>query len=317
MNIVGLNRIFGLMMKSQHALDFLRNVLAKELGFTALDEERRTKAQYFRTAGGKVFGIVLGEMENGVFSAQTTSIILESCQLPTGLPAGVMQVAPYRGSSTHAPTKGIFLKDAQTRVQVTDEQALRGLLSWYALGAVSRSDIKPTMNSAVGLSLRAQPAKQSPVIAAPVEQTREGCEQNSRQKSVRVPDKGLLIRDPWIEKILRGEKVWEMRSRETRERGWVALIKAGSGMVVGLARIVDCIGPLSGAQMLETQNRHGISAERLPEVPQYRHAWVLSDVMRLPSPVAYQHKSGAVIFASLDAKARQQIAAQLGSVVLT
>ncbi|MCG9059772.1 ASCH domain-containing protein [Laribacter hongkongensis] len=302
-------------MKSQHALDFLRKSLVKELGFTALDEERRTKAQYFRTAGGKVFGIVLGEMDNEIFSAQTTSIILEQCQLPPDLPAGVIQIAPYSGSSTHAPTKGIFLKNAQTRVQVPDEQALHGLLSWYARGVVPRSDIKPTMNSSVGLSLLTQPTKQPPVTAAPVEQAREGEEHSSEQKSVRVPDKGLLIREPWIEKILFGEKIWEMRSRDTRKRGWVALIKAGSGMVVGLARIVDCIGPLSELQMLETLDKHGISVERLSEIPQYRHAWVLSDVIRLPRPVAYQHKSGAVIFTSLDAEAKQRIATQLGSVI--
>ena len=51
--------------------------------------------------------------------------------------------------------------------------------------------------------------------------------------------KGLIIREPWIGMILAGRKTWEMRSRQTPYRGRIGLIRKGTGMVVGIAEIVD------------------------------------------------------------------------------
>lgn len=45
----------------------------------------------------------------------------------------------------------------------------------------------------------------------------------------------LVIAEPWIGLILDGSKTWEMRSRATRKRGRIALIRKGSGQVVGVA----------------------------------------------------------------------------------
>ena len=49
--------------------------------------------------------------------------------------------------------------------------------------------------------------------------------------------KGLIIRDPWITKILEGAKAWEMRSRPALYRGRVALIRKGTGMAFGTAAL--------------------------------------------------------------------------------
>ncbi len=51
--------------------------------------------------------------------------------------------------------------------------------------------------------------------------------------------RGLIIRSPHIENILAGKKTWEMRSSRINIRERIALIKAGSGCVVGVADIVD------------------------------------------------------------------------------
>ena len=42
--------------------------------------------------------------------------------------------------------------------------------------------------------------------------------------------KGLMIKSPWIDKILAGEKTWEIRGYTTETRGTIALIKSGSGL---------------------------------------------------------------------------------------
>jgi hypothetical protein len=57
--------------------------------------------------------------------------------------------------------------------------------------------------------------------------------------------KGLIIKSPWIDKILAGEKTWEIRGSNTKIRGKISLIKSGSGMILGKADLVDCVPRVS------------------------------------------------------------------------
>jgi hypothetical protein len=70
--------------------------------------------------------------------------------------------------------------------------------------------------------------------------------------------KGLIIDDPWISLILAGEKTWEMRSTATQQRGLIALIRKGTGTVVGTARVVGSRGPLGLAQLRENAAKHRV-----------------------------------------------------------
>jgi hypothetical protein len=114
--------------------------------------------------------------------------------------------------------------------------------------------------------------------------------------------KGLIIDTPHIDRILAGEKIWEMRSSQTKVRGTIALIRKGSGQIVGLADLMDSLGPFTPDQMLENQLKHRISNERLadPKVAKWNNAWVMSNVARLTRPVPYRHPSGAVIWVNLE-----------------
>jgi hypothetical protein len=114
--------------------------------------------------------------------------------------------------------------------------------------------------------------------------------------------KGLIIDSPHIDNILTGRKCWEMRSKATQQRGTIALIRKGSGTVIGVADLIDSRGPLSQGEMLATQNYHLITPERLamPAVSKWRHAWVLKNAKALNRPVAYSHPKGAVIWVNLD-----------------
>ncbi|MDP5293553.1 ASCH domain-containing protein [Oceanimonas sp. CHS3-5] len=127
--------------------------------------------------------------------------------------------------------------------------------------------------------------------------------------------RGLIIAQPWIGYILRGEKSWEMRSRNSQLRGPIALIEKGTGTVVGIARLTEVKGPFTPEQLAEHEHLHRVPGS-IYQSPDYKwhYAWVLQDVHPLPSPVPYQHKSGAVIWVELDANAQQGIAAQLQSV---
>ena len=123
----------------------------------------------------------------------------------------------------------------------------------------------------------------------------------------------LIIDEPWISKILRGEKTWELRSTHCHKRGWVGLIRKGSGLVVGVARVVDSIGPLSESELAAAEQLHRVPAATLMAMPKYRHAWVLDGARALANPLPYEHRPGAVIWVRLADRVSREATAQLRS----
>jgi len=114
--------------------------------------------------------------------------------------------------------------------------------------------------------------------------------------------KALIVDTPHVDRILSGQKTWELRSTSTKLRGRVALIRKGSGTVVGTVEIVESLGPLTETAMLDNIARHLVTPERIKngDVAKYKHAWVLRDAKRLVSPISYYHPSGAVIWVNLQ-----------------
>lgn len=120
--------------------------------------------------------------------------------------------------------------------------------------------------------------------------------------------KGLIIDEPWIGKILRGEKVWEMRTTAAAIRGRIALIRKGSGTVVGTANLIDSIGPLDAIACRAHRDKHGIPSAQDEALLRWNHAWVLEDARPLVHPVPYDHPNGAVIWVNLgDAVTREMV----------
>lgn len=125
--------------------------------------------------------------------------------------------------------------------------------------------------------------------------------------------RALIIDEPWIGYILEGKKNWEMRSRNTKIRGWFGLIRKGSGKVVGVANLVEVRDPLSRLEKIATFGNHRVpeSEIRSRKVARWSIPWVLSDVKPLERPVAYQHKSGAVTWVKLEPEVSKAIAREL------
>ncbi len=69
--------------------------------------------------------------------------------------------------------------------------------------------------------------------------------------------KGLIIKQPWIDLILDGEKPWEIRGRATTIRGTIALIKSGTGLVLGLVDVVDSL-ELTPDTFYQAEVQHGL-----------------------------------------------------------
>ena len=125
--------------------------------------------------------------------------------------------------------------------------------------------------------------------------------------------KALIVDEPWITAILSGQKTWEMRKGVCKIRGPVALIRKGSGHVVGVAEVTDCRPPLT----TPTAYAAAESLHRIPPARQerafadgWRTPWVLAGARPLSRPVPYRHPSGAVIWVNLEPDTATKVLAQ-------
>ncbi len=115
--------------------------------------------------------------------------------------------------------------------------------------------------------------------------------------------RGLVVDEPWISAILSGRKTWEMRKKACRLRERVALICKGSGLVVGVADVVDSLAPIGSLEAYaEAEGFHAIPRERQAWAFQdgWRTPWVLRSARALAAPVPYRHPAGAVIWVTLE-----------------
>ncbi|MEY4723480.1 MAG: hypothetical protein RLZZ324_993 [Candidatus Parcubacteria bacterium] len=110
--------------------------------------------------------------------------------------------------------------------------------------------------------------------------------------------KALIIQEPWIGKILAGEKTWEIRRRKTNIRGRIGLIRSKSGLILGTANLVDCI-PAPHALLARNMTKHRCTMEMLRAYGETLYAWVLEDRKPFATPVPYDHPQGAVIWVTV------------------
>ena len=111
----------------------------------------------------------------------------------------------------------------------------------------------------------------------------------------------LLVKEPWVTLLCRGEKTWELRGSRTHKRGRVALVASRTGgWVVGGATLVACHGPLSPAQLAATEALHRVPQGASPGRYAQTYAWEFAAPVELAAPVRYRHPAGAVIWVHLD-----------------
>ncbi len=128
-----------------------------------------------------------------------------------------------------------------------------------------------------------------------------------------APVTALVIASPHIERILSGEKTWEMRSKNCKIRGTIGLIRKGSGKVVGLVDITGVRGPLTSDELMANLDKHHGTREQIndPAFAKWNVAWMLAQARPLKIPVAYTHPKGAVGWVTLDDTVRAQISEQM------
>lgn len=111
----------------------------------------------------------------------------------------------------------------------------------------------------------------------------------------------IPIREPWIDMILDGVKIWEIRSKNTKKRERVGLIRAGTKTVVGIATLAEVIQltPEIAYKNYDIMGFRPLSRKEAKDLDG-QYAWVLKDIIPFSKPVPYIHLWGQVTWVTLD-----------------
>ena len=109
--------------------------------------------------------------------------------------------------------------------------------------------------------------------------------------------KGLIIKEPYIDLILKGKKKWEIRGNNTKIRGKIALIKSGSKRIYGEVDLVDSFEIDLERYKKYCKDLYGYEEQCLPYKKTY--AWVVENPLIYSEPKEYIHPQGAVIWVNL------------------
>lgn len=106
-------------------------------------------------------------------------------------------------------------------------------------------------------------------------------------------NRGLVIASPYVDWILEGVKTWEMRSQAALFRGDFALIKKGTGLIVGVATLDDCLSPIKTKDLPSFIDKHRVDYSKSAKLAAWCVPWVVSNVKKI-EPMPYKHPRGAV-----------------------
>jgi len=109
--------------------------------------------------------------------------------------------------------------------------------------------------------------------------------------------KGLIIKKHWLDLILSGQKVWEIRGSNTKIRGVICLIESGTGEIKGTVELYDS-HPVNAFDLKFYKEKHCIQDLALIKYGR-PHAWVMRNTKRFDNPIPYKHPRGAVIWVNL------------------
>lgn len=112
--------------------------------------------------------------------------------------------------------------------------------------------------------------------------------------------KGLIIKEPWANLILEGQKNMELRGSNTKIRGKIGIIKSGSKKVFGTVELIDCIQITNRDDYNSYRENHMVSCEFEDITYKKLYGWILKNPIEFKEPITYEHKLGCVIWVNLE-----------------
>lgn len=121
----------------------------------------------------------------------------------------------------------------------------------------------------------------------------------------------LMVAPPWAFLLVSGYKVWEIRKKDIRFRGRVAIALIGSGMLWGEVEVVDSFFMTMGGLCLPSSiDKHRIPVHDLSTYASTGggiyarggggYVIVMRNAVRYPHPIPYEHNLGAQLLVRLD-----------------
>lgn len=131
-----------------------------------------------------------------------------------------------------------------------------------------------------------------------------------------IPEQALFVKLQWCKLILHQNKTWEVRGSRTHKRGRFCLAASQTNMLLGEARLVDCIriavrssvdnsllpppeNPENFLLRKENWSKHLIADIGILADYKEVWAWVLKDVKGYSPPMPWRPKHGAVRWAAV------------------
>lgn len=226
-------------------------------------------------------------------------------------PKRAADVAPQSKAEVREP---LFLPGRNLALKGTSKERLKRIF-------VNGQEIyKGPESDDVTLKISAKPGQQVAVVEEFEDVFRPTSKKSKRgatahPASDEVPVRGLVLMADPLEKILSGRKTMELRSRQNRQLGRVALIRKGSGQIYGVADIIESVGPMDMNEFRARIAEHGVESNRLQEVfdKGWTIGWRMANVKKLRYPVPYVHKGMSQV--KLDDEAVSGLRAALASAI--
>ena len=116
---------------------------------------------------------------------------------------------------------------------------------------------------------------------------------------MKLPRRGLIVREPYASLIVDGKKTWEIRKSPTRVRGPIGIISRGR--LIGEVELVDVLGPFSVTELKAHEDKHKAGGF-LEAYAQGRPlwAWVLKNPRRYEKPLPVPPRKGRMLWVDLS-----------------
>lgn len=111
-------------------------------------------------------------------------------------------------------------------------------------------------------------------------------------------ERALIVKQPYADLIMSGQKLLEMRSRHTSVRGRIGIIPKGSGHIIGSVDLVNS-WDYSGDPRLKSiggQALHCVEPKDWHHLDKWCFGWELREPQLFARPIKYTHPQGAVIW---------------------
>ena len=108
----------------------------------------------------------------------------------------------------------------------------------------------------------------------------------------------LVVKPPWIDLIMSGQKTLELRGAATRKRGCIGLVESGTSTLYGLADLINVV-PLQRETLKSSYLLHRVSDTSQISYKNI-YGWQLNNIRYFANPFKFNYPQGAVVWVKVD-----------------